>query len=90
MAENYKSVICKTIKWFARPSNELTNPTRNSNFFAQYNLGNLYLDWARMEILFIIFKTYFKLKNWHQIPQRYVEYRCSVGYRKTNEIFVAI
>jgi hypothetical protein len=39
---------------FARPSNELTNPTRSWIFSTHYNLGNLYLDWTRMEILFTI------------------------------------
>jgi hypothetical protein len=39
---------------FARPPNELTSPTRNWIIFVHYNLGNLYIDWTKMEILFTI------------------------------------
>jgi hypothetical protein len=41
---------------FAMPSNKLKNPTRNWIFFAHNNVGNLHLDWVRMEILFTLLK----------------------------------
>ncbi len=40
--------------------------------------------------LYSQYEKKFRHDNWHLTAQRYVEHKHNVGYRETNEIFIAI